>query len=195
MNKQEFLGSLEAHLLHLGEKDSRKFAEYYDEMIEDYKEDGYSEQEAVHQVGHPALIAEGIMKEQGIKTVEIPTLGEKITRYSILVLGFPLWGSILASVALLIFSVYIVIWCIPLVTGALAVSGLIGGVWSIIGSPFIFQDGLHVVVTQFGIGIFLLGIGLLSGMITVYLTNIFVQVTVQSSKKFMGIFKKKVVSV
>ncbi|APJ09702.1 DUF1700 domain-containing protein [Bacillus safensis] len=195
MNKKEFLSSLKKHLHLLGDKDSDRFIEYYDEMIEDYQEDGYSEQEAVHQVGQPAMIAEGIMKEQGIKTVQVPTFGEKATRLSILILGFPLWGSILATVFLLILSVYMVIWCIPLVTGALTLTGLLGGFWSIIGSPFIFQDGLHVVVTQVGVGIFLLGVGLLSGIATAYLTKLFVQITIQTTKAFMGMFKKKVVRV
>ncbi|WP_456265865.1 MULTISPECIES: DUF1700 domain-containing protein [unclassified Bacillus (in: firmicutes)] len=195
MNKKEFLSSLKKHLHLLGDKDSDRFIEYYDEMIEDYQEDGYSEQEAVHQVGQPAMIAEGIMKEQGIKTVQVPTLGEKATRLSILILGFPLWGSILATVFLLILSVYMVIWCIPLVTGALTLTGLLGGFWSIIGSPFIFQDGLHVVVTQVGVGIFLLGAGLLFGIATAYLTKLFVQMTIQTTKAFLGMFKKKVVRV
>ncbi|EKF35545.1 MULTISPECIES: DUF1700 domain-containing protein [Bacillus] len=195
MNKKEFLSSLEKHLHRLGEKESERFIEYYDEMIEDYQEDGYSEQEAVHQVGQPAIIAEGIMKEQGMKTVEVPTFGEKATRFSILILGFPLWGSILAAVILLILSVYMVIWCIPLVTGALTLSGLLGGCWSIIGTPFIYQDGLHVAVTQFGLGILLLGVGLLCGIATVYLTKLFTHMTVQTSKAFMGMFRKKVVRI
>lgn len=185
------MSSLKKHLHLLGDKDSDRFIEYYDEMIEDYQEDGYSEQEAVHQVGQPAMIAEGIMKEQGIKTVQVPTFGEKATRLSILILGFPLWGSILATVFLLILSVYMVIWCIPLVTGTLTLTGLLGGFWSIIGSPFIFQDGLHVVVTQIGVGIFLLGVGLLSGIATAYLTKLFVQITIQTTKAFMGMFKRR----
>lgn len=195
MNKKEFLSSLKKHLHLLGDKDSDRFIEYYDEMIEDYQEDGYSEQKAVQQVGQPAMIAEGIMKEQGIKTVQVPTFGEKATRLSILILGFPLWGSILATVFLLILSVYLVIWCIPLVTGTVTLVGLLGGFWSIIGSPFIFQDGLHVVVTQIGVGIFLLGVGLLSGIATAYLTKLFVQITIQTTKAFIGMFKKKVVRV
>ena len=195
MNKKEFLSSLKKHLHLLGDKDSDRFIESYAAMIEDYQEDGYSEQEAVQQVGQPAMIAEGIMKEQGIKTVQVPTFGEKATRLSILILGFPLWGSILATVFLLILSVYMVIWCIPLVTGTVTLVGLLGGFWSIIGSPFIFQDGLHVVVTQIGVGIFLLGAGLLSGIATAYLTKLFVQITIQTTKAFMGMFKKKVVRV
>lgn len=195
MNKGEFLRSLEKHLHPIGEQESRKYTEYYDEMIEDYQEDGYSEKEAVHQVGDPALIAQGIVTELGARQVEVPTVGEKMTRISILVLGFPLWGSILASVVLLIFSLYLVMWCIPLVTGTLMLSGLLGGLLSVIGSPFIYQDGLHVVVTQLGIGVFLLGIGLLSGIATVFLTKVCVKVTVQSSHTFLGMFKKKVVRI
>ena len=63
--------------------------------------------------------------------------------------------------------------------------------WSIIGSPFIFQDGLHVVVTQVGVGILLLGVGLLSGIATAYLTKLFVQMTIQTTKAFMGMFKRR----
>nr|WP_257215421.1 hypothetical protein [Bacillus pumilus] len=76
-------------------------------------------------------------------------------------------------------------------TGALTLSGLLGGCWSIIGSPFIYQDGLHVVVTQLGLGILLLGVGLLCGIVTVYLTKLFVQVTVQSSKTFKDRVQRK----
>ncbi|MFP3325067.1 hypothetical protein R0K05_18570, partial [Planococcus sp. SIMBA_160] len=88
-----------------------------------------------------------------------------------------------------------VIWCIPLVTGTVTLIGLLGGFWSIIGSPFIFQDGLHVVVTQIGVGILLLGVGLLCGIATVYLTKLFVHLTVQTTNAFMGMFRKKVVRI
>ncbi|MDG3044681.1 hypothetical protein OE903_14870 [Bacillus sp. B6(2022)] len=50
-------------------------------------------------------------------------------------------------------------------------------------------------MTQIGVGILLLGVGLLSGIATAYLTKLFVQGTVQTTKAFMGMFKKKVVRV
>lgn len=47
MNKAYFLDSLEQNLGSLLREERFKFISYYDEIIEDYIEDGYSEKDAV----------------------------------------------------------------------------------------------------------------------------------------------------
>ncbi len=68
MTKREFLNELKFYISKLPYEDVNKYIEYYSEMIEDRIDDGISEEEAVKAVGSPKIIAEQILKDNGIST-------------------------------------------------------------------------------------------------------------------------------
>jgi uncharacterized membrane protein len=195
MNKEEFSRNLEKELLELGAKDGQKFTAYYYEMIEDYIEDGYSEEQAVKKVGSPKTIAQQILEEEGEVVLKVPSIGGKVATIALLIIGFPLWGSILATGALLVLTGYLLILCIPILTGTMTVAGIVGGIWSVMGAPFTINDGLHIAVTQFGIGVFGVGIGILSGLFTIFILAKLIECTLLAINKIKSIFRKKVVRI
>lgn len=193
MNKAYFLDSLEQNLGSLSREERFKFISYYDEIIEDYIEDGYSEKDAVKKVGDPLIVAQNILKEPREKKVKVLSKSGKIFIGFLIILGFPLWGSLLLTGILLILSGYIIIWCLPFTTGTFAVAGLYASLVSIIGSPFLFKEGTYLVVTQFGIGILVLGLSILSGIITIAIAKQFFKVTIRFTQKVISLFKRTVV--
>lgn len=189
MNKQEFLYQLEEGLIRLDASERDQFVLYYDELIEDYLEDGASEEEAVNKLGKPSRIASKILEE----AFEEGSFRQK-KRLSplmvmLLIIGFPLWGSILLTAILLVLTVYIIIWCLPFTTGMFAVIGLAASIFSVCASFFALQDGLYIAVTQMGISIFILGLSLLSGLATKNMADHFIKASKGFSSKIVNVFE------
>ncbi len=193
MNKVEFLKELEFNLLKMNVSDKNKFITYYDEMISDYIENGMMEEEAVIKIGTPVSIAKELMEDYDSVKLNLPSTGSRVVNIVLTIIGFPLWGSVLLSVILLIFSIYILFWCVPFVTGAgcvgLSASAMIG----IIGAPFIMSHSFSLGMLQLGLGIASIGISILLGIVTIDLTKKFVILTKKFNVKLVALFKKKVV--
>jgi len=194
MSKEEFLGSLNRLLKSLGKSEREKSLSYYNEIIDDYMEDGYTEEEAVEQIGPPGQIAQEILEEQQTQMKTPMSRGMKGLIAVLLVLGFPLWGSLVLagfclvlSAVLLVLSAYIVIWCIPICTGAVSVAGLILSVVSMGGAAVIIFQNSAAGVIQLGVGMSSAGIFILTGLLTWILGKYFVKVTVRFSKWLAGI--------
>lgn len=187
-NKQMFLVELERKIpkdVPLEEKDT--FLAYCSEMIQDLIEDGYSEEEAIFKLGNPdSLIYDNfeswfVVKEQQVSRKTMPFL------VIITILGFPLWGSLLLAAILVILSGYIVLWCVPFITGSLAFAGVIGGVGASVTSLIALQDGAFIGITQFGVGIALFGLGLIFTILTYKISSIFLRGTSIFTKKITKI--------
>lgn len=193
MNKADFLDSLKRQLDSLSKEERFKFISYYDEIIEDYIEDGYTEKDAVEKVGDPLKIAQNILKEPREKKIKILSKSGMIFIGFLVVLGFPLWGSLLLAGILLILSGYMLIWCLPFLTGTFTLGGLYASLVSILGTPFLFKDGAYLAITQFGVGILVLGFSILSGIITITIAKQFLKITIRFTQKIVRLFKRTVV--
>ncbi|MBU3173574.1 DUF1700 domain-containing protein [Clostridium estertheticum] len=195
MNKKEFLSNLTKQLSSLGETECNKFTTYYSEMIDDYIEDGYTESQAIDKIGDHKSIAKNIIEDQGNIILRESSVGRKVLQIVLLILGFPLWGSILSVIILLVLCGCVIFLCIPLVTGVIALTGLCGGLWSIAGSFFCLKQGVHIVVTQIGFGFLLLGIGVLCELITQFTFVKYLNVTKLFIQKISYTFRKKMVRI
>ena len=195
MSKIEFLEILTEYLQKIEKKERDKFITYYDEMIEDYKENGYGELDAVKKIGNPRDIAMNILEEHNVDIVNLPLAQTKYLRMALLAIGFPLWGCVLLSVALLIISAIIVVWCVPITTGAGAFGFFITSIVGIIGSPFIMIDNLSVGIIQLGLGIASVGIGSLLTIATITISKKMIQITHLLTFKLSNIWKKKAVKI
>ncbi len=128
MNKQEFLTRLRKGLFGLPSKEKKEHLAFYSEMIDDRMEDGLSEEAAVAQIGRLDDI-----------TAQIKAATPKKKRNAgvivLLILGFPVWGSLLIVAGAVVLSIYIALWavliCLWAVFAALlgsALGGIVGGV-------------------------------------------------------------------
>ena len=121
MCKEEFLARLEARLSSLPRADREERLNFYSEMIDDRMEEGLSEAEAVAAVD---------TAEEFTADLSVPKQkrGWKVWAVVLLVLGAPLWLSLLIAAAAVAVSVFISVWAVVIslwaVFGALAGSAL-----------------------------------------------------------------------
>lgn len=144
MTKMMFLLSLHDRLSYLPHEDVEERLYFYTEMIEDRMEEGLSEEEAVAAVGIVEEIAAQI--EADISAVKpgkeniMPKKKLKAWEIVLLVLGSPIWLSLLVAVIAVILSLYVSLWSVIISLWAVFVSmigcslgSIIAGVGSIIG--------------------------------------------------------------
>ena len=104
MRKQEFLNQLAAALAGMDREERYRTISYYDELIDDRMEDGQDEEQAVAGLGDPGQVARELLVEE--EPAVPKATGRKVWVIVLLVLGFPLWGSLLlAGVCLLLVPV------------------------------------------------------------------------------------------
>ncbi len=126
MNKQVFVALLRDRLSGLPQADIEDRVGFYSEMIDDRVEDGLSEEEAVGDIGSVDEVAEQIIADIPLAKIAKEKIKQrrKLRAWEIvlLVLGFPIWGSLLISLFAVIISLYAVVWAV------------IGSVWSVFGA-------------------------------------------------------------
>ena len=116
MTKKEFLNELAKGIAGIPDEDITRSLEFYSEMIDDRMEEGKSEVEAVAEIGTvkdavsqilaeipiTKLIKEKVKKKRKLGTLEIV----------LLILGAPIWLSLLVAAFAVILSVYISVWAV-----------------------------------------------------------------------------------
>ena len=189
MTKREFLSNLQSSISNLPKEDVIKYVDYYSEMIDDRIEDGESEEDAVNAIGNYKIIAEQILKDNGIVSpVKENNKNGDALKTTLIAVGSPLWIALMVvglSVAIsLIVSVYAVLislWACVLAFIVGGVGGVIFGILTI----FIYDLGLGILII--GAGIILIGLAILFFIMSKYLTKYVIRLT----KKFAKFAKTK----
>jgi len=116
MTKLQFLLALHQKLSGLPQRDVEERLSFYSEMIEDRIEEGYSEEDAVAAVGSVEEVAAQITAEIPLsKTAPEqikPRKRIKVWEIILLVLGSPVWLSLLIAAFAVILSLYISLWAV-----------------------------------------------------------------------------------
>lgn len=151
MNKKLFLKRVALYLVDLNDIERNKFISYYKEIIEDYLENGLTEQEAIEKIGSPKEIAEMILEETRSAMIPVQNRKGSLNRFFVLI-TFPIWGMILLSLC-------IMISCVPISLFIIEIVLFVVGVVSIIGAPLIMMDfHIPVGIVQFGVSIICFGV-------------------------------------
>ena len=165
MKKNEFLAELRGRLAGLSEADLNRSMDYYTEMIDDRMEDGRSEDEAVVEIGTPAVIAEEILKEMPlaklVKARVKPKRKMAVWEVVLLVLGSPLWLALLITLFVAVLSLYIALWSVVIslwaVELALAATVLVG----VVALPIsLIQGNVWAGIALLGVGVFAAGLSM-----------------------------------
>lgn len=163
MNKQEFLAALARELEPLPREERERTLTYYGELIDDRLEDGQDEGEVIQSLGAPKAVAEELLGEE--EQPLAPNRGLRVWLIVLLVLGFPLWGSLLLTAALVLLCVFVCLYIPAFVLGVLALSLLAGAVLGVVGTPFLIADtGLAAGLFQLGLAIGMLGLAALCAL-------------------------------
>ena len=180
MTKLKFLLLLNERLSHLPSKEVEERLAFYSEMIEDRMEEGLSEEEAVSEVGSiddiaAQIIAEVAPRNDGTKEEEKPKAEEvqkktelpkrrmKAWEITLLVLGSPLWISLLAAAVAVIISLYVSIWSVIISLWAIFASFVGTAVGATVaGTCFVVLGNTLSGVAMIGAGLALAGLAIFS---------------------------------
>lgn len=167
MSKQEFLVQLRKGLSGLPKDDVEERLAFYSEMIDDRMEEGSTEEEVVSEVGNVDEIVSQIIEDTPlVKLVKEKAKPKRMLRaweIVLLILGSPLWLSLLLAVVAVIFSIYLVLWSVII------------SLWSVFGS--ILGCGFGGIVAGIGFavsgngftGVVLIGAGMVCIGLAVFL--------------------------
>jgi uncharacterized membrane protein len=167
MTKKEFLDELKKGLLGLPEEDITRSIEFYSEMIDDRIEDGKTEEEAVADIGTVKYAVSQILAEISITKL----IKEKVKKKRkigaleivLLVLGSPIWLSLLIVAFAVVLSVYVVIWSVIVSLWAVfaSLAGVaVGGIFA--GVIFVCNSNLLIGIAMFGASLVLAGLSIVS---------------------------------
>ena len=163
MKKNEFLAELKERLAGLSETDRKQSLDYYTEMIDDRMEDGLSEEEAVAAVGTPGEIAGEILGEMPlaklVKARVKPNRKMAAWEIVLLILGSPVWVSLLLALFAVVLSLYIALWSVVISLWAVEVA--LGGtvLVGVVALPIsLVQGNVWAGVALLGVGVFAAGL-------------------------------------
>lgn len=165
MNKQEFLAELRKGLSGLPQDDVEERLTFYGEMIEDRIEEGLWEEEAVSAVGSVDEIAAQIIADtplaKSAKETMKPKRRLKAWEIVLLVLGSPIWLSLLIAVCVVILSLYISLWSVIISLWAVFASFIgcaFGGI--AVGIGFAFGSNGLTGIAMIGAGVVCAGLSI-----------------------------------
>ncbi len=163
MTVQEFLKLLEEALYGLPYEDIQKSLDFYSEILADQIEEGISEEDAVSQIGSIDEIAKQILIDtpitklvkQKIKPERRISVGEIV----LLVLGSPIWLSLIISAIAVVMAIYISLWSVVISLWACEVAflGSVFGAFAVAVILFITGQNFHAGMIMLAVGLFLIG--------------------------------------
>lgn len=126
MKKLDFILTLHNRLSGLPQDVAEEWLLFYNEMIDDRMEEGLSEEEAVAAAGSMDEIVQQIIAETPLAAIAKKSLKPKrrlnVLEIVLLILGFPIWFSLLLSGFAVVFSIYVVLWSVIISLWAVFVS-------------------------------------------------------------------------
>ena len=165
MTRNEFLDKLKKGLSGLPEEDVIRSLEFYGEIIDDRLEEGLSENDAVDDVGSVDEAVSQILSEipltKLVKEKVRPKRSLNAFEIVLLILGSPIWLSLLVALLAVVLTVYIVFWSVIVSLWAIEVSvsavALVGIAWLPIYS---LQGNLPAGIFIGGCGLVLVGLAI-----------------------------------
>ena len=166
MTKNEFLDALRENLKGLPKNELEERLAFYSEMIDDRMEEGLSEEEAVAAAGDIDEITAQIIGD--VPLVKIAKEKMKQRRklegweIALLIIGSPLWISLLVAFIAVIFSIYVSLWSVIISFWSVFVSFIASGAAVLIaGTAFTF-------LVNKAAGLFMIGTGLVLAGLSVF---------------------------
>lgn len=144
MDKKTFLAELSKGLAGLSYEEQDKWLDFYAETIEDRMEDGLSEEKAVAAIGSVEDVIAQILQQSQPEKKEKKKLNLEPWHLVLLIVGSPIWFSLLVAAWAVIISFY-----------AVAVSLMVSGVVLVLAPLILIPLG------YIGVGTFTLAPGIL----------------------------------
>ena len=192
MNKIQFLNALREKLSGLSAEDLAERLAFYSEAIDDRVEDGLTEEEAVAQLGSIDEITGRIIGD--VPVVVAVKEKRRVNPWVIvlLVLGSPLWISLLAAAFAVVVSLFASVWSVIVCLWAAEVSVAVSSVGCLAGGIWFFCTGnVPGGFAALGVSVFCAGFSLFGHYGCVSATKGTAWLTKKSVLWIIGLFKRK----
>ena len=196
MTKIKFLLELHEKLSGLPQDEVEERLNFYSEMIEDRIEEGLLEEEAVAAVGSVDEIAAQIIAD--IPLVKIakekmkPKRQLKAWEIVLLVLGSPIWFSLIVAAFSVILSLYVLLWAVIISLWAVFVSVIACAFGVIVsGIGFAIIDKVLTGIAMIGAGIVCIGLSIFLFFGCKAVTNGTLLLTKKTAQGIKKLFIKK----
>lgn len=146
MNREAFLAGLRQQLAGLPREELEERLAFYGEMLDDRLEDGLTEEEATASLGTPEEVAAQVLAEIPMSMIlrekVRPKRGMKAWEIVLLILGSPIWISLLIAAFAAGFSLYVVLWAVVISLWIVALSLAASALGCLMGAAvFLFRFG------------------------------------------------------
>ena len=195
MTKSELLNELSQRLSGLPQSEAEKTINYYSEMIDDRMEDGETEEDAVKAVGDIDEIVRNAMSQtpltglvkQSVKRnfrINVPII-------ILLILGSPIWLSLLIALFAIIFAIYVTIAAVIISLFAVVAAFIVSGVALIIASPFLIPVSLYYAAVLLSSGLIISGLSIFAFYAAFILSKYIIRFTKFVVLKIKSLFIRK----
>lgn len=181
MTKSEFINKIKSKLSNFPESIVDDRLSFYTEMIDDYIDEGMTEVEACEKLGSIDEIVESIAGDIPLKDIAKKKL-EKRRRLSaleivLLIVGFPIWFTLLAAGFAVIISIYAALWSVVISLWAVVVScGATSLVSLLLFIVYLCEGNPTLAFVLLGTCFVLLGISALFLLLSKYLSVLTIKV-------------------
>jgi len=172
VDKKAFLEELSRGLSGLSCEEQEKWLDFYAEMIDDRMEDGLSQEEAVGAVGPVETVVEQILSQS--PPAEKPKKKRELKTWQtvLLIVGSPIWFSLLVAAASVVFSLLVTAWALVISFYAAAVAVAVSGLACVVALPlFLWKGNVLTAFASVGCGLFCIGLGIAWFIGTHYMTK------------------------
>ena len=195
MTKKDFTLILREKLKRFPAQEVEERINFYIEIIDDSIEDGLTEEEAISKIGSIDEVVEQIASEipftKIVKNSAIPKRRLSAWEIILLVVGSPIWLSLIISLFAGVFSVYASLWAGVIAFWSVALSFIVcGPVALLLGISFIFIKSGAEGFATIGIGLVIAGVGIL----LFFLSKLFTRLLVKFTKVIILTLKKAFIS-
>lgn len=171
MTKEAYLERIRTRLQSLPPEDRERSLAFYAESIEDRMEDGMSEEEAVASMENPDEAARKIQMAMPLPALVKARVKDRrkmgALEIILLVLGSPIWLSLLLAALVVALSFVLVVWALVLALGAVALALAVSSVAVLASAVYaVFKLGLQAGVLALSAALLLAGLAILTGIAT-----------------------------
>jgi uncharacterized membrane protein len=193
MRKQDFIKELRLNLSFLPKEEIDDRISFYSELIDDKIEEGVKEEDAIKSIGSIDEIINQIIDEMPLSKIAKDKIKQKRKlsgfEIALIIVGSPIWLSLLLSLIAVLFSLYIIGWSIVISIWAVLISliaVLVAGIVLTIIS--LFSNIYIVALSYLGATLVILGLTILMHYVCKIITRLYIKLTkliVLSIKKKM----------
>lgn len=193
MRKQDFIKELRLNLSFLPKEEIEDRISFYSELTDDKIEEGVKEEDAIKSIGSIDEIINQIIDEMPLSKIAKDKIKPKRKlsglEIALIIVGSPIWLSLLLSLIAVLFSLYIIGWSIVISIWAILISliaVLVAGIVLTIIS--LFSNSALVALSYLGATLVILGLTILMNYVCKIITKVYIKLTkliVLSIKKKM----------